>query len=102
MLEEFDFPEINPDRIIKSNTIDNPMSFVIFDVSEMNKIDFNEIFDNNQDELRYSLNGEKTFIKFRGSLPNCLNNVTSKSEILTVDEINEIMHNSEWNEQFIN
>jgi hypothetical protein len=97
MQEEFEFPPMDPNRIIKSDTIDNPMSFVIFNTSEINKIDFNEVFDNNVDELRYSIDSTKTFIKFRGELPDCLNNIITKSNVLTCDEINEIMHNSEWN-----
>ncbi len=93
-MEEFDFPEMDPNRII---TEDNPMFYVIFDVSELNKINFNEIFNNEDEELRYSIDGSKTFIKFRGQIPLCVQNLETKSEIYSSDEINDILHTQEWN-----
>ena len=93
-MNEFSFPEMDPNRII---TEENPMFYVILNVDELNKIDFNEVFNNDIDELRYSLDETKTFIKFRGELPNCLKNVSSKSQVYTSDEINDILHTEEWN-----
>ncbi len=93
-MEEYNFPEIDPSRII---TKDNPMFYVIFDVSELNKINFNEVFNNEDEELRYSIDGTKTFVKFRGNVPTCIGNLETKSEIYTSDEINDILHTEEWN-----
>ncbi len=93
-MDELSFPEMDPSRII---TEDNPMFYVIFDVSELNKINFNEIFNNEDEELRYSIDGSKTFIKFRGQIPLCVQNLETKSEIYSSDEINDILHTQEWN-----
>ncbi len=93
-MEEFDFPEMDPNRII---TEDNPMFYVIFNVSELNKINFDEVFNNQDEDLRYSFDGTKTFVKFRGDIPLCVNNLETKSEIYTSDEINDILHTEEWN-----
>jgi hypothetical protein len=48
-------------------------------------------------DLRYSLDGTKTFIKFRGEVPTCIQNLETKSETLTSEEINDILHTEEWN-----
>lgn len=93
-MEEFDFPEMDPNRII---TEDNPMNYVIINVSELNNVNFDEIFNNSDEDLRYSLDGTKTFLRFRGEVPTCIQNLETKSEILTSDEINDILHTEEWN-----
>jgi len=93
-MEEFDFPEMDPNRII---TEDNPMNYVIINVSELNNVNFDEIFNNSDEDLRYSLDGTKTFLRFRGEVPTCIQNLETKSEILTSDEINDILHSEEWN-----
>lgn len=93
-MEEFDFPEMDPNRVI---TEDNPMFYVIFNVSELNKINFDDIFNNQDEELRYSFDRTKTFIKFRGDVPLCIENLETKSEIYTIEQINDILHTQEWN-----
>lgn len=93
-MEEFDFPEMDPNRII---TEDNPMNYVIINVSELNNVNFDEIFNNSDEDLRYSLDGTKTFLRFRGEIPTCIQNLETKSEILTSEEINDILHTEEWN-----
>ena len=93
-MEEFDFPEMDPNRII---TEDNPMNYVIVNVSELNNVNFDEIFNNSDEDLRYSLDGTKTFLRFRGEVPICIQNLETKSEILTSEEINDILHTKEWN-----
>jgi hypothetical protein len=93
-MEEFDFPEMDPNRII---TEDNPMNYVIINVSELNNVNFDEIFNNSDEDLRYSLDGTKTFLRFRGEVPTCIQNLETKSEILTSEEINDILHTEEWN-----
>jgi hypothetical protein len=93
-MEEFDFPEMDPNRII---TEDNPMFYVIFNVSEINKINFDEVFNNQDEDLRYSFDGTKTFVKFRGDTPLCVDSLETKSEIYTSEQINDILHTQEWN-----
>ena len=93
-MEEFDFPEMDQNRII---TEDNPMNYVIVNVSELNNVNFDEIFNNSDEDLRYSLDGTKTFLRFRGEVPTCIQNLETKSETLTSEEINDILHSEEWN-----
>jgi len=93
-MEEFDFPEMDPNRII---TEDNPMNYVIINVSELNNVNFDEIFNNSDEDLRYSLDGTKTFLRFRGEVPTCIQSLETKSEIYTSEQINDILHTEEWN-----
>lgn len=93
-MEEFDFPEMDPNRII---TEDNPMFYVILNVSELNKINFDDVFNNQDEDLRYSFDGTKTFIKFRSETPLCVESLETKSEIYTSEQINDILHTEEWN-----
>jgi hypothetical protein len=70
--------------------------YIIFDVSELNKIDFNEVMENSALTLRYSLDGTKTFIKWEDVEPSFLSNLLTKSRIYTLEEISEILLTSEW------
>jgi hypothetical protein len=70
--------------------------YIIFDVSELNKIDFNEVMENSASTLRYSLDGAKTFIKWEDAEPSFLSNLLTKSRIYTLEEISEILLTSEW------
>lgn len=70
--------------------------YIIFDVSELNKIDFNEVMEDSALTLRYSLDGTKTFIKWEETEPSFLSNLLTKSRTYTLEEISEILLTSEW------
>ncbi len=70
--------------------------FVIFDVTELNKINFNEVLEESPSTLRYSLDGTKTFIKWEDNEPSFLTNLLTKSRTYTLQEISEILLTSEW------
>jgi hypothetical protein len=70
--------------------------YIIFDVTELNKIDFDEVMENSALTLRYSLDGTKTFIKWEETEPSFLSNLLTKSRIYTLEEISEILLTSEW------
>ena len=70
--------------------------FVIFNVSELNKINFDYVLEDSPTTLRYSLDGSKTFIKWEDEEPYFLMNLLTKSKIYTLEEISEILLTSEW------
>lgn len=70
--------------------------FVIFNVSELNKINFNEVLEDSPSTLRYSLDGTKTFIKWENTEPSFLINLSTKSKTYTLEEISEILLTPEW------
>jgi hypothetical protein len=46
-------------------------NFVIFNTSELDQIDFDQVLETSADTVRQSVDGTKTFVKWDGDLP-CL------------------------------
>lgn len=71
--------------------------FMIFNVSELPSINFNEVLETSAETVRISIEGTKTFVKWDGeSAPECVTNLTTKEGPYTYNEIIEIMSTSEW------
>lgn len=71
--------------------------FVIFEVSELSKIDFSQVLETSEESVRRSVDGTKTFVKWDGdTVPECVNNLTTKSDYMTYTEIVNLMETSEW------
>jgi hypothetical protein len=70
--------------------------FMIFNVSELNKIDFTQVLETSVDTVRKSVDETKTFVKWDGTIPQCVNNLTTKEGPYTYDEILIILSTSEW------
>jgi hypothetical protein len=47
--------------------------YVIVEAAEVEGIDFNEVIENSVDSLRFSKDGEYTFVKFEQETPSFLN-----------------------------
>jgi hypothetical protein len=71
--------------------------FMIFNVSELNQIDFNTVLETSADTVRKSVDETKTFVKWEGTMPSCVSNLTTKQGPYTYDEILQILSTSEWN-----
>lgn len=74
----------------------NDRVFVIFDVSELDKIDFSQVLETSADTVRKSVNGKKTFVKWEGDVPSCVLSLTTKTDFLTLEEILAILDTPEW------
>ena len=71
--------------------------FMIFNVSELPSINFNEVLETSAETVRISVDGTKTFVKWDGEVqPECVTNLTTKEGPYTYNEILEIMSTSEW------
>ena len=70
--------------------------FMIFNVSELNQIDFNTVLETSADTVRKSVNETKTFVKWDGTIPTCVSNLTTKEGPYTYDEILQILSAPEW------
>ena len=73
-------------------------TYVIFNVSELPLVDFNEILESSPNTLRYSLDGTKLLIKWDGMEPNFIKNMSSIEGPYTVEEILPIMDGIVWTE----
>ena len=70
--------------------------FVIFNVTELNQIDFNQVFETDINTVRKSVDRTKTFVKFDLPTPSSVTSLTTKSQEYTYDEILAIMATPEW------
>jgi hypothetical protein len=70
--------------------------FMIFNVSELNQIDFTQVLETSLDTVRKSIDNTKTFVKWDGVIPDSVNNLTTKEGPYTYDEILTILSTTEW------
>lgn len=71
------------------------IKYRIFDLSEADKINFNEVFESSIDTLRVS-NTDKTFVKYIGTTPNSVQTLETKSEEYNKQEISDILLTQDW------
>ena len=70
--------------------------FVIFNVTELNQINFNQVFETTIDTVRKSVDETKTFVKYDMPQPSSVAALTTKSVEYTYDEILQILAGPEW------
>jgi hypothetical protein len=70
--------------------------FMIFNVSELDQIDFTQVLETSADTVRKSVDETKTFVKWDGSMPECVTNLTTKEGPYTYEEILVILATPEW------
>jgi hypothetical protein len=71
-------------------------NFVIFNVEELPQINFDEVLETSTETTRRSVDGILTFVKWDGNPPECVENLTTKSEYYTYNEMLEILNSSDW------
>ena len=75
----------------------NDRQFIIFSVTELPKIDFNEVQETSSDTVRRSVNGTKTFVKWDGNqTPTFVATLDTKEGPFSYSEILEILLTEEW------
>jgi hypothetical protein len=70
--------------------------FVIFNVTELNQINFNQVFETDSETVRKSVDETKTFVKYDIPMPSSVASLTTKSQEYTYDEILQILQSTEW------
>lgn len=70
--------------------------FVTFDVTELNQINFSQVFETSVNTVRKSVNQTKTFVKYDMPQPSSVANLTTKSQEYTYDEFLTILATPEW------
>jgi len=71
-------------------------NFVIFDVTELPLIEFTQVLETSAETVRKSVDGTKTFVKWDGAPPSCVEQLTTKSEYFTYTEMLDILSTEEW------
>ena len=72
--------------------------FMIFNVSELPNINFTEVLETSEETVRKSVDGTKTFVKWDGTIPDCVNNLTTKEGPYTYEELLTILSTPEWDD----
>ena len=70
--------------------------YVIFNVSELDLIDFTQVLETSAETVRRSVDGTKTFVKWDSDVPACVEALTTKGDYMTYEEILAIMNTEEW------
>lgn len=76
--------------------------FMIFNVSELPNINFNEVLETSRETIRTNLDGTRTFVKWDSiEIPVSVESLETKEGPYTYSEMVEILSNSEWSEEII-
>jgi hypothetical protein len=70
--------------------------YVIFSVSELSLIDFEEVMDTSEESVRKSLDGTLTFVKYDGDMPSSVSSLTTKTQEYTYSEMMNILEGEVW------
>lgn len=71
-------------------------NYMIFNVSELNSIDFSTVLETSSETVRKSVDSTRTFVKWEGEIPECVTNLTTKEGPYNHDEILEILSGPDW------
>jgi hypothetical protein len=69
---------------------------MIFNVSELEQINFEQVKETSIDTVRKSIDQTKTFVKWEGEIPQCVVDLTTKEGPYTYEEILAILATEEW------
>jgi hypothetical protein len=70
--------------------------FMIFNVSELTQIDFNQVLETSSETVRKSVDETKTFVKWNGDIPMSVSSLITKEGPYTYQEIVTILSSEEW------
>jgi len=69
---------------------------MIFNTSELSQINFNEVLETNINTIRKSIDQTKTFVKWLGDTPQCVQDLNTKEGPYTYGEMITILATPEW------
>jgi len=70
--------------------------FMIFNISELDKIDFTQVHETSADTVRKSIDGTRTFVKWDGETPSSVAALTTAEGPYMYEEILTILAGPEW------
>ena len=74
-----------------------PKYYIIFNVSELDKIDFDQVFETSIETVRKSVDETLTFVKYKDEeMPSSVVSLETKQGPYSHEEILEILTTSEW------
>lgn len=72
-------------------------NFMIFNVSELEEINFDEVLETGVETVRKSVDGNWTFVKWDGeNIPSSVENLATKIGPYSYEEILQILESPDW------
>ena len=70
--------------------------YVVFDLSEVDTIDFSEVMETSADTLRNNLANTQSFVKYEGDQPPSVVALATRSQEYSHEEILALLAGDEW------
>ena len=70
--------------------------YVVFDLTEVDTIDFSEVMETSADTLRKNLADTQSFVKYEGDMPPSVVALTTRSQEYSHEEILAFLAGTEW------
>lgn len=70
--------------------------YLIFPITELSKVDFNQVLETSEETVRKSVNNSKTFVKWSGVQPSFVSDLENTEGPYTHEEILTILSTEEW------
>ena len=80
---------------MESNKSSN-REYIVYDLSEIDTIDFRTVLETSRDTITYSADETKSFVKWEGDVPQCVEDLKSKAGPYTHSEMIKILNSAEW------
>jgi hypothetical protein len=77
-------------------TLYETREFMIFNVSELDQINFTQVHETSIDTVRKNLDKTLTFVKWDGEIPSSVSSLITKQGPYTYTEILNILEGPEW------
>jgi len=70
--------------------------YVVFDLTEVNTIDFSQVMETSADTLRKNLAETQSFVKYESDMPASVAALTTRSQEYTHAEILSLLAGADW------
>ena len=70
--------------------------YVVFDLTEVDTIDFSEVMETSADTLRKNLANTQSFVKYEGDMPASVVALTTRSQEYSHEEILALLAGTDW------
>jgi len=74
----------------------NTRKYVVFNTSELNTIDFDQVLITSSDTVQKTADGTKTYVKYNGDMPSSVIALTTKQGPYTHNEMLNILAGPDW------
>lgn len=71
-------------------------NYVVFDLTEVDTIDFSEVMETSADTLRKNVAETQSFVKYEGDMPASVAALTTRSQEYTHAEILALLAGTDW------